>query len=137
MKRVVAALLIVPLVPALLFGITMAIWGLVSPFGIDSPVAHLASIPIWSIYALPVSYAAALVVGVPAFFLFRHLGWLTLKGIMSGASIIGLAIGVAVAMLFDQRDVSLVGVVLAFIAFGATTGSAFWWMVYPRTNDDA
>lgn len=130
MKRIIAALLIVPLVPALLFGITMGIWGLVSSFGIDSPVAYLASIPIWSMYALPVSYAAALVVGAPAFLLLRHLGWLTLKGIMSGASIIGLAIGVAVAILFDQKDVSFVGVVLAFVAFGAMTGSAFWWMVY-------
>ena len=77
MKRIVVAFLIVPLVPALLFGITMAVWGFTSSWGIDPPITHVQIVPIWSMLALPVAYAATLALGVPAFLLFWRVGWLS------------------------------------------------------------
>lgn len=130
MKRIIVAFLIVPLVPALLFGITMAIWGFTSSWGIDPPITHVLIAPIWSMYALPVAYAATLALGVPAFLLFRRLGWLSPSALTFGASIIGIAIGAAVALLFDfTAAAALAGVVLAFGIYGAITGAAFSWFI--------
>lgn len=139
MKRIVVAFLIVPLVPPILFGITMAVWGLIAPFGIDPPSAYLVSIPIWTSFAVPVSYAAALGVGLPMFLLFRRMGWLSLERIASATSVIGLAVGILVAMLFDFRieDGGIVAVVAVFLAFGAITGIAFWWLINERGTRDA
>src|SRR5687767_2143693 len=66
-RRIVAAFVTVPLIPAILFGVTMGIWGLASSWGIDPPTTYFASIPIWAMFALPVSYASAVLLGVPAF----------------------------------------------------------------------
>ena len=88
MKRIVVAFLIVPLVPALLFGITMAVWGFTSSWGIDPPSTHVLIVSIWSMWALPVAYAATLALGVPAFLLFRRVGWLSPSALAAGASII-------------------------------------------------
>jgi hypothetical protein len=136
-RRIVAAFVTVPLIPAILFGIAMGIWGLASPWGFDPPTTHFALIPIWAMFALPVSYASAVLLGVPAFLLFRRLGWLSLSRVASGASIIGLAIGICVATLFDFTGITFVVVVLVFAVFGATTGVAFWWMTHSaKVNDD-
>ena len=139
MKRIVVAFLIVPLVPPILFGITMAVWALITSWGIDPPSAYVVSIPIWAIFAVPVSYAAALGGGLPAFLLFRRMGWLSLKRIASATSIIGLAVGILVAMLFDFKieDGGAVAVVAVFLAFGAITGIAFWWLIDERGTSDA
>lgn len=130
MKRIVVAFLIVPLVPALLFGITMAVWGFTSSWGIDPPITHVLIVPIWSMYALPVAYAATLALGVPAFLLFRRVGWLSPSALAAGASIIGIAIGACVALLFDFTAVAvLAGVALMFGIYGAITGAAFSWFI--------
>ena len=139
MKRIVVAFLIVPLVPPILFGFTMAVWGLTDSFGIDPPSASVVLIPIWAIFAVPVSYAAALGVGLPAFLVFRRMGWLSLARIASATSIIGLAVGVFVALLFDFKieNGGVVAVVAVFLAFGAITGIAFWWLIKERGARDA
>ena len=131
MRRVVAAFVTVPLIAPILFGITMGIWGLSSSWGIDAPTTYFASLPIWAMFALPVSYASAVLLGVPAFLLFRRLGWLSLSRVAGGASIIGLAIGIAVAALFDFTGITFVVAVLVFAVFGAISGGAFWWMTHP------
>lgn len=138
-KRIVVAFLIAPLVPPILFGFTMAIWGLADSFGIDPPSASVVSIPIWAIFAVPVSYAAAVAVGLPAFLAFRRMGWLSLARIAGATSIIGLAVGVFVALLFDFRieDGGIVAVAAVFLAFGAITGIAFWWLIEERGTRDA
>ena len=134
MKRVVVAFLIVPLVPPILFGITMAVWGLTSSFGIDSPGAYVVSSLIWAMFAVPVSYVAVAGVGLPAFLLFRRMGWLSLKRITGATSIIGLVIGIPVAMLFGFKidNGGVLAVLAVFLAFGAITGFAFWWMANDR-----
>ena len=130
MKRIVVAFLIVPLVPALLFGITMAGWGFTSSWGLDPPITDVLIVPIWSMLALPVAYAATLALGVPAFLLFRRVGWLSPSALAAGASIIGIAIGACVALLFDFTAVAaLAGVALMFGIYGAITGAAFSWFI--------
>lgn len=135
MKRIVVAFLIVPLVPPILFGITMEVWGLIDSYPPATPVVLL---PIWAGFAVPVSYATALGVGLPVFLLFRRMGWLSLERIASATSIIGLAIGILVAMLFDFRIETggVAAVVAVFSAFGAITGIAFWWLIKERGTRD-
>jgi hypothetical protein len=117
----------------------MALWGLLASFGIDSPVAHVASIPIWAMFAVPVSYATALGVGVPAFLFFRRKGWLSLERITSATSIIGLGIGITVAVLlgFKVANGELVAVGTIFLVFGAVTGVTFSWLIGERGKRDA
>ena len=138
-KRIVVAFLIVPLVPPILFGITMTVWGLTSSFGIDSPKDYAIAMPIWAMFAVPVSYAAAVGVGLPAFLLFRRMGWLSLERVTGATSVVGLAIGICVAMLFDFKleNGGVAAVVAIFLAFGAITGISFWWLIKERGKRDA
>jgi hypothetical protein len=108
----------------------MVIWGFASSWGINRSTDYLVSAPIWSMFALPVAYAATLAFGLPAFLLFRRVGWLSPSALTAGASIIGIAIGASVALLFDfTTATALAGVMLAFGIFGAITGATFSWLI--------
>ncbi len=100
----------------------------------------VVSLPIWLMFAIPASYAAALILGVPAFLLFRKAGWLSRGGIMLGASAIGLIVGLAVALIFassESESMEFFLVVIVFVAFGAFTGHSYWWLVNRAADNDA
>jgi hypothetical protein len=93
-------------------------------------------------FALPVSYCTAVVVGVPAFLVFRRFGWLSRRWLVLGASVVGGSIGLVVAYLFASSEpIGFVGTVLLFHLFGAASGYAFWWLTCrapnPPLNTDA
>ena len=141
MNQNVKAFLVVPLVPSVLFATAASVLGLASGgFAILPAVAY--SFPIWLMFALPVAYAAAIILGIPAFLVFRRLGWLSRPGLLSGASAIGFILGCAVAIIFVSGEpLGFIITVLAFTVFGAASGYAFWWLTNhapnPPLNPDA
>lgn len=133
MNRAIKAFLIIPLIPAILFVIVVSVLGLLSGgFSLLPSVAY--SMPIWLMFALPVSYIVATAIGIPAFLLFRRLGRLSLRGIALGSSAIGAAIGSLVAYLFSSGPFSCLTVALVFALFGAAAGYVFWWLAYREPN---
>lgn len=141
MNRTVNAFLVVPLVPSVLFAVLVSVFELVSG-GLLLLPAVIYSFPIWLMFALPVSYFAAVVVGIPAFLVFRHFGWLFLPWLVLGASAIGVVTGLVIAFLFTSSHPLELGViVLLFALFGAVSGYAFWRLACrapnPPLNTDA
>ncbi len=71
---------------------------------------------------LLVSYAIALVLGVPAFWLMTRCGWRTLPHFMGAAAVTG---GIP-PLPFGAFGTALVGMIL-----GAVNGATFWLIVRP------
>lgn len=140
MNQTVKAFLVVPLVPSVLFATVASILGLVSG-GVSILPAVAYSFPIWLMFALPVAYSAAVILGIPAFLVFRRLGWLSRHGLLSGASGIGFLLGCAVAFIFVGEPLGFALTVLTFTSFGAASGYVFWWLTHhapnPPLNPDA
>lgn len=128
------AFLVVPLVPSVLFATAASILGLVSGgFALLPTVAY--SFPIWLMFALPFAYGASVILGIPAFLVFRHFGWLSHSVLLLGASGIGFLIGVVFAYSFASSEpLGFVVAVLTFTAFGAASGYAFWFLTRREPN---
>lgn len=141
MNQTVKAFLVMPLVPSVLFATVASVLGLASGgFALLPAIAY--SFPIWLMFALPVAYAASVILGIPAFLVFRRLGWLSRRGLLSGASGIGFLIGGAVAYIFTPGEpLGFILTALTFTAFGAVSGYVFWWLTHlapnPPLNPDA
>ena len=134
MNQTAKAFLIVPLVPSILYATVASILGLASG-GFDILPAVVYSFPIWLMFALPVAYAATAIVGIPAFIVFRRFGWLTRRGLLSGASGIGFLIGCAVAYIFASGEpLGFILTALTFTAFGAVSGYVFWRLTHFALN---
>ena len=78
------------------------------------------------------SYLLSLLLGIPAYFLFRYLGWLNLWSVLLATSMLG---GIVALTAFG--GVYALGRCMLFCAFGAATGLVFWFVAFAglRSND--
>ena len=85
----------------------------------------------WFVAALPYAYLFGLA-GIPAYFLFKRLQWLTFSRVILG----GAAIGALISLLFFGSSGSIA--VVRFAGLGALTAAVFWAIAYvgkPPTSD--
>lgn len=137
MNRPVVAFALTPLVPSFLFAIAVTAAGLIDPGHEPALAAAIFSFPIWFALSLPVSYGVAVLAGLPAFLAFRRLGWLSRAKLVSGVSVLGAVVGVAVAAAFGDKALERLVIALLFIAFGAISGHVFWRLACspPRSEE--
>jgi hypothetical protein len=109
--RVAAAFLVAPLAPALVAGI-------------GSPVS-----PILALVFAPFCYLFALL-GVPAYFALRRMGWLSLWQVIIAAAVLGFLAG----LLLELGGGGVISRALGFGAYGAITGLAFWIIAFARAK---
>src|ERR1035437_4025701 len=126
MSRTTFAFFIAPFVSAVFFIILIYIPVLVFN-GADLLPAMTYSWFILLMFAMPVSYGVSVVIGIPAFLMFKHFGWLTVQGLLIGGSSIGLLVGLIGALLsVPSKPLEFITIVLLFISFGTATGYVFW-----------
>lgn len=84
------------------------------------------------------SYPVALILGIPAFFIARYLGWLSLKAVVLG----GTGLGLLVCLVLVARDggyheapAFIILGVATMSAHGAVVAGLFWIIALWRRND--
>ena len=78
-------------------------------------------------FGLPVAYLAALVLGLPALYLLRRLGWLRAWIVIVAGALAGTIVALCVAAS-QQGSLFLVRLpVPAGAALGALAGAVWWW----------
>lgn len=107
MKRIVLAFLVAPLAVPALFGAWILAQG--------APGDSLLFAAVTGLY----TYGAALIAGLPAVFLYRHMGWTRAWQFAAGGFVLGAAI-FAAARWPSTREIVFYG------ALGALTAFAFW-----------
>lgn len=81
------------------------------------------------------SYALALLFGVPAFFIARYLRWLGLKTVLFGGAGLGVLVGLVLAM--DGLQGRIVPVIVGFMLLalhGAVVAGLFWFIALWRSK---
>ncbi|MBB4096020.1 hypothetical protein [Brucella pecoris] len=75
------------------------------------------------------SYPVALILGIPAFFIARYLGWLSLKAVLSGGAGLGILAGLMLA--FDGFHGRQLSVILGFalLATHGTVVAGLFWII--------
>ena len=73
------------------------------------------------------SYPLSLVAGIPAYFLFRYLGWLSLWSVVLASALLGGIVALTLLQL---------GGALLFCGFGAATGLVFWLIAFARLRSN-
>ncbi|MBV7483228.1 hypothetical protein [Bordetella sp. BOR01] len=84
-----------------------------------------------------ISYPLALVLGIPAFFAARHLGWLSLKAVLLGGAGLGFFAGCVLVALDGGYHEGPVWIVLGFAAMaahGAVVAGLFWIIALSQSN---
>ncbi|MHC1551221.1 hypothetical protein [Phyllobacterium sp. K27] len=84
------------------------------------------------------SYPVALILGIPAFFVARYLGWLSLKAVVLGGAGLGLFV-CCVMVAFDrgyhEAPAFIILGVAAMAAHGAVVAGLFWVIALWHRND--
>ncbi len=73
------------------------------------------------------SYPVAFILGIPAFFIARYLGWLSLQAVLLGGAGLGVFAGLLIAL--DGLDGGAISIILGFALFaahGAVVAGLFW-----------
>jgi hypothetical protein len=119
-----------PLVASWLFGVIYSAIGSASGKSL-SLLEPVLGAGFFAVFSLPISYGLFLVIGVPAFFVFRRSGWLSRRNILLGASAIGFFSGLVFAYIFgSQSAFELIAAGGLFTLLGASAGYSFWWFAY-------
>jgi hypothetical protein len=132
--RTIGAFLFAPLVPCLVFATYML--GAAILFGKpeDMPVV-LMGLPFWFLVAMPVSYVAALVLGVPAHWLYRKLRIVARNAYLLGGSTVGLLVGILVVLVFwPSQLIQNWSLLVASILGGVGAAWVFWNMAVRPPN---
>ncbi|MEJ5020965.1 hypothetical protein WH297_14660 [Ochrobactrum vermis] len=82
-----------------------------------------------------ISYPFALTLGIPAFFIARYLGWLSLKAVLLGGAGLGVLAGLLITL--DGLHGRPVSIILGFgllAAHGAVVAGIFWFIAFWRSG---
>jgi hypothetical protein len=134
---IVTALVLVALFAYLIFrgerrvALTFAVAPLAAPIIGTVETLDLRTLMVMSAFSYPLS----LLTGVPAYFLFRRLGWLQIWTVLLASAILGGAIALVLFGVHGGFDA--VGRTMLFSAFGAATGLVFWLIAFAdlRSNN--
>ena len=83
-----------------------------------------------------ISYPFALTLGIPAFFIARYLGWLSLKAVLLGDAGLGVLAGLLIAL--DGLNARAISIILGFALFaahGAVVAGLFWFIAFWRSGE--
>jgi hypothetical protein len=91
-------------------------------------MATLWTLDIRTMYVAVVTYPFSLLPGIPAYLLFRRLGWLQIWSVVLASAVLGCAIEL---LIFGRPNYpgGSAGV-LKFCCFGAATGLVFWLIAF-------
>ncbi|MBC2885754.1 hypothetical protein H7Q97_10085 [Ochrobactrum sp. CM-21-5] len=82
------------------------------------------------------SYPLAIILGVPAFFIARYFGWLSLKAVLSGGASLGVFAGLLLALDgLHGRSLSIMLGFALLAAHGTVVAGLFWFIALWRRND--
>lgn len=84
------------------------------------------------------SYPLALMFGIPAFFVARYLGWLSLKAVLLGGAGLGLLVCLAMIALdggYHGRPMPIILGGTAIAAHGAVVAGIFWFIALWRSGN--
>jgi hypothetical protein len=119
--RVILALLLSPLMTPLIFLVVVF-----SRRGVMSPLSLVLAV--FALYA-PFAYLATAVLGIPAFLMFRYLGWKNAFAFILGGMIIGFATALIVFQFFTDWSVLRGDYVWCAVA-GGSSAFVFWVVLY-------
>lgn len=123
-RRTVIGFIGAPLVGAIAWGVLLAAIG-------PAPIEALLQLPTFLIFSSVIAYPAVLVLGIPAYLLYRRFGIDTLKAYMLGGFAGGMfltAMVVGVADYHPLMDPRLAAVLFWSMAgLGGAAGAAFFW----------
>lgn len=103
---------------------------LLAPLVSAVTLASLQGELVMTLFFAPIAYMFALP-GIPAYFLFRWLGWLRPWQVIAGGAVLGMLVSLSIRSGVDWSDMQVLG------CAGAFTGGVFWIIVFWRAPDRA
>ena len=85
------------------------------------------------------SYPLALMFGIPAFFIARYLGWLSLRAVFLGGAGLGVLVCLVLVALdggYHERPLPIILGFAAMAAHGAAVAGLFWIIALWQRNRD-
>lgn len=123
-----------PLLPCVLFAAYMIALAIVFGEGVELPIA-LGGFLSWFLLAMPFSYLASVILGIPTHWFFRKLGYSTLGTHLVAGAVIGSLVGAAIVFAFwPNQGIANLSVLVLCILAGAIAAWVFWAIAIKPLN---